>query len=120
MAFTGTATVKQISDSIVRITGLSLAASAAGTIGLTGKTSPPEVTLPASFKTQHYTYDGVNVPFADAIDVTVKLAATNVATATPIAVVKTGTSLADFLITLTNVNGSTASGAFEIYVKFHE
>ncbi len=34
MAFTGSATIKQISDGIVRITGLSLGASASGILGL--------------------------------------------------------------------------------------
>jgi hypothetical protein len=121
MAFTGTAVVKQVSDRIVRITGISLASLASGTIGLTGATgTAPGVTLPESFKTQHYAYLGVNVPFVDAIEVIAQLAATNVAAATPIAVVKTGTTLADFRATVTNTNSTTASGNLEIIVKFHE
>lgn len=120
MAFTGTATVKQISDSVVRITGVSLAAGASGVIALTGETgTPPDIVLPASFKTEHYAFLGANVPFADALDVTAKSAAIGVATAIPVAVVKTGTSLADFRATLTNTHGSLATPNLEIYVKFH-
>lgn len=118
MAFTGTAVVTQISDSIVRITGLSLAAAAAGTIGLFGATgTAPGVTLPESFKTLHYTYAGHNVPFADCIDVSVGFS-TVVGQTPPIAVVKTGTTVLDFRATLTNGFASVSSG-LEIYVKFH-
>lgn len=121
MAFTGSATVKQISDRMVRITGLSLAAGAAGTIGLPGATgSTPGVTLPESFKTLHYAYNSVNVPFADAIEITSQPAATGVAVAIPVSVVKTGTTLADFRATLTNTHASTATPSLEIMVRFHE
>lgn len=120
MAFTGTAVVKQITDQIVRITGLSLAAGAAGTIGLTGETgTAPGVTLPASFKTEHYAYLGVNVPFADSIECTAEAAAVGVATAIPVSVVKSGTSVADFRITITNTHGSLATPNLEIMVRNH-
>ncbi len=121
MAFTGSAVVKQVSDRIVRITGLSLAAGASGTIGLSGATgSAPGVTLPESFQTKHYTYLGSNVPFADAIEVTALPAAVGVATAIPTAVVKTGTTAADFRATVTNTHGSLATPNLEIMLKFHE
>ena len=114
MAFTGTAVIKQVSDSIVRITGLSLATTVSGTIALTGHTgATPDVTL-----TEHYAYLGSNVPFVDAIEVLVQ-AATVLAGAPNITVVKTGTTLADFRITLTNGFASLSQG-LEIYVKYHE
>lgn len=120
MAFTGTATVVQVSDRMVRITGLSLASAAVGTIGLNGHTgSTPGVTLPASFKTEHYTYAGADVPFQAAIECTAQAAATGVATAIPVAIVKSGTNLADFLISITNTHGSLATPALEIIVTFH-
>ena len=119
MAFTGSATVKQVSDRKVRITGLSLASAASGTIGLAQSTGSPGVALPASFKPQHYTYEGVNVPFADAIEVSLVNAATGVATAIPVSVVKTGTTTLDFLATLTNTHGSLATPNLEIWVEFH-
>lgn len=121
MAFTGTAVVTQVSDRIVRITGLSLASAAAGTVGLAGATgSAPGVTLPASFQTLHYTYNNAVVPFASCLDVSVVVAAVGVATAIPVAIVKTGTTVADFRVTLTNTHGSLASPALEIYIKLHE
>lgn len=121
MAFTGSATVKQVSDRIVRITGLSLAAAASGTVGLFGATgTPPGVTLPEQFQTEHYEYLGSNVPFADAIEVTAQAAATGVATAIPIAIVKTGTTTADFRATITNTHATLATPDLEIMVKFHE
>jgi hypothetical protein len=121
MAFTGTAVVKQISDRLVRITGLSLAAGVGGTIGLFGATgSAPDVELPETFKTQHYAFLGSGVPFIDAIEVTAAAAATGTVVAIPVAVVKTGTSIADFRATLTNTHGSTATPDLEIMVRFHE
>jgi hypothetical protein len=121
MAFTGTATVKQISDRLVRITGLSLTTGAAGTIGLNGATgSTPGVELPETFKTQHYAFLGSNVPFQDAIEVTAHAAATGVATAVPIAIVKSGTTIADFRATITNTHATLATPNLEIMVRFHE
>lgn len=120
MAFTGTATVKQVSDRIVRITGVSLAATATGDIGLHNATgSAPNVLLPESFLAEHYAYLGSNVPFQDAFDVTVKLAA-SASIALPLVVVKTGTTTADFRALITNAHASVASPILEIYVKFHE
>ncbi len=120
MAFIGTATVKQISERLVRITGLSLAAGAAGTIGLFGSTGSPGVELPEQFKTLHYAFLGSNVPFADAIEVTAQPAAVGTAVSIPVAVVKTGTTVAGFLATITNTHASTATPNMEIMVRFHE
>lgn len=118
MAFTGTATVAQVSDNLVRITGLSLAGSAAGTIGLTGATgTAPGVTLPASFQPAPYEYGGDVVALADSIQCTAQYADT---AADPVAlfIAKTGTTVADFRITVTNDTGSASSG-IEFYVRFH-
>src|SRR5262245_9985039 len=115
MAFTGTATVKQISDGIVRITGLSLAAGAAGTIGLHGNSGTPGVTLPTAFQPAPYEYAAAVVPLQDSIECLVQEAATGVAVVVPLSVVKTGTTNADFLITITN-NGAAASPNLEMYV----
>ncbi len=121
MAFTGTPVVTQISDRQVRITGLSLASAAAGTIGLAGNTGPtPGVSLPASFNPSPYTYgDNHPVTLVDAVECTCESDAVGVATAIPLAVVKSGTTHADFLITITNTHGSLASPAQEIMVKYH-
>lgn len=119
MAFTGTAVIKQVSDSIIRITGLSLASTANGTIGLFGASPTPGVELPDTFNVEHYKVNGHDVSFSDAIDVTVKAAETSVAQSIPVAVVKSGTTVADWKATLTNTHASLATPDLEIYVKFH-
>ncbi len=119
MAFTGSATIKQIADNICRITGLSLAAGASGVIGLTGKSVAPDVTLPSTFVWTSYAYEGSAVTMQDAISCDVWAGAVGVATAIPVAIVKTGTTKADFAITLTNTHGSLATPNLEIYVKIH-
>jgi len=120
MAFTGAATVVQVADDVVRITGLSLAGAAAGTIGLSTSTGSPGVALPAAFQPAPYVGpNGQAVALQDAVEIDVRNAATGIATPVPIAVVKTGTTPLDFLITITNLTGSTLSPALEIYVKFH-
>jgi hypothetical protein len=124
MAFTGTPVVKQISDRMVRITEVSLASAAAGTIVLTGAVSPPSgsVTLPSAFQPTPYAYgtETALVTLQDAIEATNQAAAIGVATAIPVSTVKTGTTPADFVITLTNTHGSLATPALEIYVRWHD
>jgi len=115
MAFTGTAVIKQIADNKVRITGISLANGAAGTIGLHGATgTTPGVTLPEQFKTEHYTYDGSNVPFQDSINITVNVTA---GTGGLPLLTKSGTTVGDFRITLTD-SGSAHPG-LDLIVTFH-
>lgn len=119
MAFTGTAVIKQIKDNMVRVTGLSLAGSAAGTIGLDGHTgSAPGVRLPAAFNPQPYGYGNATVTLQDSIkcDVIPVSGAVEVA---PAGVVKTGTTAADFLITITNTDASV-SPSLEFYIMFHD
>jgi hypothetical protein len=119
MAFTGTATVKKISDRAFRITGLSLATqTAAGTIGLEGNTG--DVDLNAAGMWGAYVAAGAqggDVSLADAIDVKINLVGAAVV-APAVKVAKSGTTPADFLITLTN-NGAADTTALEIYVYFH-
>ena len=109
MAFTGTAVTKKVSDGLYRVTGLSLGIGAAGTIGLDGGTG--EVDL----KTPNWNAQG-SVTLSDAIQVTAGLAGAG-AVAPAVAVTKAGTSVADFLATLTN-NGAAATGPLEIYVRY--
>lgn len=120
MAFTGTATVTQVSDRIVRITGVALASAAAGIIGLNGHTGASvDVALPDAFNTGAYKYASATVTLADAIECVAQAAALGVATAIPLAIVKTGTTEADFRLTITNTHGSLATPNLEIYITFH-
>jgi hypothetical protein len=119
MAFTGSATIKQIADGIVRVTGLSLAGTASGTIGLFGATGvAPDVLLPAPFNPQPYGYGGATVSLQDSIEVEI-VAAASVAVWQPPFVTKAGTTHADFRITVGNSFGSVTP-ALEMYIKFHE
>ena len=121
MAFTGTAVISQVSDRKIRITGLSLAAGASGTIALHSYTGSPTpgVTLPVGFQPDTYTNsEGAQIQLQDSISIQVNLAAT-VATAVPMFNTKIGTDPTDFLMTVGNGSGGTASPALEIIVEFH-
>lgn len=117
MAFTGVAVVKQISDNLFRITGLSLAAAASGTIGIAAA-GAAEVDLPARGWDRYNNALGQQVELDESIQVTVVKAEAGLATTEAVAVVKTGDGPADFLATLSNPDAA-ASGALEIYVRFH-
>lgn len=106
MAFTGTATVKRVSERMVRITGLSLAASAAGTISLFEGSG--SVKCPDDFNPEKYS----NVTLQDSV-------ALRHLPCVPITVAKAGTTQQDFLLTMTNQSGSVSTGALEIYIEFH-
>lgn len=116
MAFTGTPVVHLVSEGMVRVTGVSLASGASGTISLSGGTG--EVKLPAQFAPKTYAIEGSTVALADQVDCTNK-PATAVTTSIPITTAKTGTTPADFLITLTNAHGSLTSPGLELYIRDH-
>lgn len=118
MAFTGTAAIHQITDRMVRVTGLSLGASATGTIGLNGNTGTPGVRLPAAFQPAPYTYAGATVSLQDSVRCEV-VPAVGATQTFPIGVVKSGTTDADFLMTLANT-GASVSGNLEFYITFHD
>lgn len=112
MAFTGVATVKQVSDRMFRVTGVSLAFGASGTISFSEGAGDVVFEAPAW---QPYE----SVALEDAIEVSVNTS-TDVGAAVPIVVEKAGTTHADFLITLTNaLDEITNSGSLEIYLELH-
>jgi hypothetical protein len=119
MAFVGTATIVQIADGIVRITGVSLAgAGGSGIIGLSDHTGAAvDVALPAGFQPSPYVHDGVTINLSDMIDVTTT-PNTSLADFRPPAVVKTGTTTAAWRCTISNAFASATTG-LEIYVKLH-
>ena len=108
MAFTGTAVFETVSDSKVRVTGLSLASAASGVFGLAG--SGAEIELPASF--QPKTYGGVDL--AESIQVDFHLV-TAEAVAPALQIVKVASP---WSATVTN-GGAAASGGLEFYIDFH-
>ncbi len=118
MAFDGTAVIKQISDRMVRITGLSLGEGGSGTIGLHGASgSPPDVTLPEAFKTIHYDFAGANVPFQDCITLAINIVGGGIGGGVIPTVIKTGTTTGDFRMTVHDIGG--AGPDLEMLVTFH-
>lgn len=139
MAFIGVAVVKQVSDGLVRIAGLSLdnadgGGTSSGTISLFEKAAPDsDVRLPAGFKPRDYDRpdSAPLVSLQDSVECWfVYLDPGTVLQ--PISVVKTGTTPEDFVITLTDTYPPgvipepplppptpVPTGELEIYVKFH-
>ena len=109
MAWTGTATITKVADNLVRITGLSLAASAAGTIGLFGGSG--DESLPDNFNPVPYD----DIDLAEAIQAWYVPAAT-VANALLVSITK---AASPFLVTFTNDDGVNATPALEIYLRYH-
>jgi hypothetical protein len=125
MAFTGVAVVKQITDTLVRITGVSLAGEGAeGTIALFEGAAPlgADIALPASFQPRPFDNPDAAVAVTLQDGIQVSFVFTELQTVVPpIQVDKIGTTPEDFLITLTNdlaVEGSD-SGDLEIWVRWH-
>lgn len=122
MAFTGTPTVKKISDRCFLVTSadLALAADASGTIGFSDKTVAAEVSLVAPSWQPYTIDDDPAVTLIEAIQVLVNVK-TDVTAPVPISVAKAGTTHADFVITLHNdlAGGGATSGILEIYIYYH-
>ncbi len=118
MAFTGTPAVTYVSDNKVRITGLSLAAAATGTIGLAANVAAEVPLNPTAEWDRYVNARGETIELDDSIKVTVIKAEAGLSTTEAVAVVKTGNGPTDFLATLSNPDAA-ASGALEIWVEFH-
>lgn len=120
MAFTGTAAVSVPSTRLARITGLSLAASTAGTITLNG--GGGDVALPASLQWAPYAGDDSGdsiIDLDDAVEVSVVPAGTLAAAPLRVSVTKAnGGDPATFTITLTNDDGVNVTPALEIYLRY--
>lgn len=112
MAFTGVATIKKVSEGLLRITGLSLAGGAAGTIGLFGGLGA--VDLPQD-PTQDWDKQG-DVGLADAISLLINPVTDVAGYDELVRVVKTGETREAFLATLTN-DDDAATPELEIYVR---
>ena len=118
MAFTGTATVVKVTDKKFRITGLSLAGDASGTIGFSDKTVAAEVSLEAPEWQPYRNAENDLISLQASVEVRQTLV-TDVTSAVPISVVKTGTDHTDFVITMHNDSAATVSAGLELYIEFH-
>lgn len=118
MAFTGVAVFKKVTDTKVRVTGLSLAPGAQGLIALASASAPApgSVILPANPTVNWTPYDDVTL--IDAIQVVINPASDVVNFAIPIRVTKSG-GVDSFSVALENDAAAVASADLEIYVEFH-
>jgi hypothetical protein len=111
--FTGTPVVKKISDRLYRITEVSLDPAAVGTIGLDGGTGDIDLSTP-----EWGIYATVSLQDAVQVQINANAVISDVTTPSVVAI-KSGSSLADFLITVTNNSSFNPTGDLEIYVEFH-
>lgn len=119
MAFTGTPTIEQINDRTCRITGVQLASTASGTIGLAGATgTPPDITLPSNLGAGSYSFQGSTVDLPASIRVSVDPVSSAGLTNLSVSRSKAGTTIATWRATLTNTNVSLTTQTLEIYVEF--
>lgn len=117
MAFTGSPVVTQLNDNELRITGVSLDHSAVGTIGLNGASGgAPDITLPATFRASAYTYQGNPVGLQDSVDAVVNMVSAGPLTNLMPSISKTGTTVADFRISITNTNTTDNTQTLEILI----
>lgn len=104
MPFTGIPVVKEVSDGLVRITGLALPLGQAGTIALHSATLAPGIRLPVQFKPQDYAYPlAEDVTIQDSVQVLVNQVLPGTE-AVSIGVLKSGTNPANFAIQLVNTS----------------
>lgn len=120
MSFIGTPVIEMINKNLARITGISLASQVSGTIGLPQASgTPPDITLPSSFKAPTLSFEGDPVSLQARIVVSLEpvSGAPGPLTNLPPSIEKTGTTPEDFRITVTNTNTSLTTQALEIYVQ---
>jgi len=104
MPFRGTATVKEVSDGLVRITGLSLDGGALETIGLNQAVGTPDVRLPVPFQPRDYgsPFGPSKVSLQDSVQVWFNTILAT--TAVPVSVQKSGLTPEDFEISFSNMS----------------
>lgn len=104
MPFTGTPVVKEVTDGLVRITGIELGGAQIGTIGLHESLGTPDIRLPVPFRPRKYIYsDDAIVSLADSVQIYIDQAMPGFI-AVPIGIGKLGTLPTDFQIVLTNAS----------------
>lgn len=119
MPFEGEPVIKQVSDRIIRITGVAIAPGITGSIGLFGATgSAPDLRLPESFKPDHYTYANQVVDLSDQIQVSYEFGFDS--SVGGLTVQKNGSHETDFRMTLKNPDLENHTPPIEIYIKIHD
>lgn len=109
MAFTGVAVFAEVSDRVIRVTGLSLGNAAVGVLGLFGDAGA-EIQLADGFQPEDYG----DIDKAESVEVSF-VTVDALAAAAAIQVEK---AAAPFRVTMTNGN-ATPTGDLEIWLRFH-
>lgn len=117
MAFNGTPIFEQISPTELRLTGLTLDAETAGTIGFSVATSSPtpDVLLPDTFVVPEASFGGNPVSLAALVKVDIEPETAGGFTNLPPTIEKTGTTGTDFRIKITNTKVGETTQGMEIY-----
>jgi len=119
MPFVGTPVLELVGDRELRLTGISLQASVTGTIGLFQATGvAPDIKLPESFVVDAYTYGGVAQSISAGLQVVVVPATAGPVTNLPVSVVKSGTTQADWRVSIVNTNSGLQTQDMEIWFRF--
>lgn len=119
MAFTGIPVITAVNDRTCRITDISLAASATGTIGFAG--SGADIELPASFIASSYTYQAILVDLSKCLGVLINpvsaAALTNLQPSVQFSGTLTGTNPASLRISVINTNSGSATQTLSIEIS---
>src|SRR4029077_13121844 len=119
MAFTGVPIITAGNDRTCKITGVSLAASATGTIGFAG--SGADVELPVSFIASSYTYQGSPVDLSMCLGVLINPVSAgllpNLQPSVQFSGTLTGTNPASLRISVINTNSGSSTQTLSIEIS---
>jgi hypothetical protein len=122
MPFIGTPTITQITDRLVRISDISMAASSGATIGLFQSVNSPDAVLPEAFAPKSYTYAGVELALKDMVTVQGYFLSQLGGPSGPLAIQKIGNTPESFLIEIATpaYDDEEAEPGLEFYIRYHE
>lgn len=112
----GTPVITQISDTELRITGVTLDPDATGVIGFSTANYEPDIRLPDTFRAPNAEFGGAPVALDALVKVDVAPATVGPFTNLPPSVEKTGQTSEDFAIRITNTKVDEVTQGLEIYL----
>jgi hypothetical protein len=112
--------ITKVSEKCFRVLLDALAGNASATIGFSDKTVAADLSMDAPNWTPYARPDGTKITLQQAVQVSAAVPTSDVSAAVPISIVKTGTTHADFVVTVHNDNagGGQISGTLELYVEW--
>lgn len=121
MPFIGVPIITAVNDRACRITGVSLAPSAAGTLGFSG--SGADIEFPASFHASSYVYQGGTVDLSQGLEVNINPdlavgAFTNLQPSVQFSGALVGLNPLTFRITVTNTNTTENTQPLNMLISY--